>query len=188
MIATEPAQALLDAAPRHPRVEYRLARAEDPVLPEHSVDLSVAAQAAHWFDWPRYVAEVARVTRPGGLVALVCYGIMHVDGADADALVTRYYHDDVGPYWPAGREHIENGYRDLVWPWPAVEAPPLEMTATWTRDELVGYLATWSATVRLVNAQGPAAFDRLRANLARIWPDDERRAVTWPLTVRLARR
>ena len=87
-----------------------------------------------------------------------------------------------------GCEHVENGYRDLVWPWPAVEAPPLDMTAEWTREELLGYVATWSATARLVKTQGPAKYDALGAALARVWPDGERRTIRWPLTIKLARR
>jgi SAM-dependent methyltransferase len=188
VIGTEPSQAQLDAATRHARVEYRCANAEASILDEGSVDLAVAAQAAHWFDWPRYVAEVERVTRPGALVGLVSYGIVIVPGDDADALVARYYHDDVGALWPPGREHVENGYRDLVWPWATVEAPPLDMTAEWTREELLAYVATWSATVKLVKTEGPAKYDALGAALVRVWPDGERRTVRWPLTIKLARR
>jgi hypothetical protein len=147
----------------------------------------VAAQAAHWFDWNRYVAEVERVARPGALVALVSYGILRVAG-EAGRLIETYYRDVVGPYWPAGRQHVENGYRDLAWPWPSVDAPPIDMTADWTRDELVGYVTTWSATVKLVDTVGPAPFEAFRAKLATMWPEEERRTVTWPLAIRLARR
>lgn len=184
VIATEPAQAQLDAAERHPHVEYRCEPAEKSSLGDGSVDLAVAAQAAHWFNWPAYVAEVARVTRPGALVALVSYGIVEVEGVNP--IVAHYYHDVAGPYWPAGREHVENGYRNLAWPWEPVEPPQLAMTARWTRDQLLGYVASWSATVRLVDEQGPAPYEALRAELTAAWPDGTR-MVRWPLTLRLAR-
>jgi SAM-dependent methyltransferase len=187
VVATEPSQAQIDAALAHPRVEYRCEPAEKSTLGDASVDLAVAAQAAHWFDWPRYVAEVERVARPGALVALVSYGILHVDG-DAGRIIAHYYRDVVGPYWPPGRKHVENGYRDLAWPWQTVEAPPVDMTAQWTRDELVGYVTTWSATVKLVDSAGPAAFEAFRSQLATVWPEHEQRSVTWPLAIRLARR
>lgn len=191
VIATDPAQAQLDQAIAHPRVEYRRASAEASGLPDASVSLVVAAQAAHWFDWPRFVAEVERVAVPGALVALVSYGNVVVDGA-AGAEIDRFYHGAAEPYWPPERRHIENGYRELVMPWPAVEAPVLEpvleMAAEWTRDEVVGYVSTWSATARLVAAEGTGPFDAFRAALAAAWPDGERRLVRWPLTVRLARR
>jgi SAM-dependent methyltransferase len=176
-----------DAALAHPRVEYRRAPAEASGLPGASVGLVVAAQAAHWFDWPRFLAEVERVAVPGALVALVSYGDLVVDGP-AGAEVHRYNHEIAGPYWPAGRRHVENGYRDLVMPWPAVEAPPVEMTAEWTRDEVIGYASSWSATARLVEREGSGPFDAFRVALEAAWPDGERRLVRWPLTVRLARR
>jgi len=187
VIATDPAQAQLDQAIAHPRVEYRRASAEDSGLPDASISLVVAAQAAHWFDWPRFLAEVERVAVPGALVALVSYGNLVVDGA-AGVEIDRFYHQVAGPYWPRGREHVENGYRDLVMPWAPVEAPPIEMTAAWTRDELVGYVGSWSATARLIEVEGSAQLEALCARLAAVWPDGERRLVRWPLLVRLARR
>ncbi len=183
VIATDPARAQLDAALPHPRVEYRCVPAEASGLPDASVDLVVAAQAAHWFDWPRFTAEVARVTRPGALVALVSYGILCFEG---DAEFARYYRE-VSPYWPPGRAHVENGYRDLSMPWPAVEAPVLDMTARWTRDELLGYVGTWSATVRLIEHEGLGPVERFGQQLAAGWPEGERRTIRWPLTIKLAR-
>lgn len=188
VIATDPAQAQLAAAPPHPRVAYRCAPAEASGLPDACADLVVAAQAAHWFDWPRFVAEAGRVAKPGAVVALVCYGNVIVDG-DAGHEIARYYADDTGPYWPApGRELIERGYRDLVLPWPTVDAPAIELTMTWTRDELVGYVSTWSGTTRMIADRGPAPFEAFAARMAACWPDGERRAVRWPLTIKLARR
>jgi SAM-dependent methyltransferase len=188
VIATDPAQAQLDVATPAPGVEYRCAPAEDSGLPKHSVAMVVAAQAAHWFDWPRFIAEVERVAMPGALVALVSYGILHVEGAAEDAIIQRYYRDDAGPFWPKERAHVENGYRDLVLPWPAVEAPPLDMSASWTRDELIGYLTTWSATVKLIAKRGTGPLEATSTALAAVWPDGERRTIRWPLTIKLARR
>lgn len=187
VIATDPSQAQLDAAARHPRVEYRRAPAEASGLPAAIADLVVAAQAAHWFDWPRFVAEAGRVAKPGALIALVSYGRMLLDG-EAGGVVAHYYRDVVGRYWPPGREHVETGYRDLALPWPPVEAPPLEMAASWTREELLGYISTWSATVKLVETEGPAPFEALRARLAAAWPDAAARTIRWPLALRFARR
>lgn len=187
VVATDPSAAQIAAATAAPNVEYRVAPAEASGLPDHSIALVVAAQAAHWFTWPAFTAEVARVTVPGALVALVSYGILVVDDRAANETIATYYRGDVWPYWPPERAHVENGYRDLILPWPAVEAPPLEMTASWTRDELVGYLTTWSATVKLVAARGSGPLDAVATSLAGRWPDGERREIRWPLTVKLAR-
>lgn len=187
VIATDPAAAQLAEAPPHPHVEYRRAAAEDSGLAAGSIDLAVAAQAAHWFDWPRFVAEVTRVTHPGSIVALVGYQNPQLDG-DVGREVTRFIEDIAGPYWPAGRAHINNGYRDLVLPWPRLESPAIEMAVAWTRDQFVGYATSWSATDRLCKARGPGELDAFRARLAALWPGDEPRRVRWPLILKVARR
>jgi SAM-dependent methyltransferase len=45
-------------------------RAEETTLPSESVDLATAGQAFHWFDRPATRAELERILRPGGWVAL----------------------------------------------------------------------------------------------------------------------
>jgi len=180
VIATDPATAQIDAAVAHPRVSYHVAAAEDGIA--ERADLVVAAQAAHWFDWPRWLAAIARSAAPGALVALVTYG--EVDAGE----VIRSYLADVAPYWPPGREHVDNGYRDLKLPWPAVDIPPPAMTRSWTRDELFGYVTTWSATARMVAAGGGARLERLGRELTERWPGNEPREIRWPLTIKLTRR
>lgn len=173
VIATDPSPQQIAAAAPGP--EYRVEPAESSSLSSGSADLVVVAQAAHWFDWPRFVAEVARVAAPGALVGLISYGVPRVPELAA-------FRAKIGPYWPAGREHVENGYRDLNWPWPAIEVPTMDLVEHWDRDELIGYVGTWSATARLVAAEGTAAVEALAATLP-----VERRAIHWPLTVKLAR-
>jgi SAM-dependent methyltransferase len=45
--------------------------AEAVPLPDASVDAAVCAQAFHWFDAPRALAELHRVLRPGSLLVLI---------------------------------------------------------------------------------------------------------------------
>ncbi len=187
VLATDPSSAQLAEALADPRVEYRVATAEDGGPDPASCELCVAAQAAHWFDWPRYVAAVERAACPGALVALVAYGRLIVEG-DAGAAIEMFYDLTAGPFWPAERRHVEDGYRALVWPWPAVDAPAIAMVEQWTRDELFGYIGTWSATSRLIEARGRAEVDALATRIAARWPEGERREVRWPLTLKLARR
>ena len=183
--ATDLAQKQLDAAPPHPRITYRCAPAETSGLADASVDLVVAAQAAHWFEFSKWLAETGRVARRGALVAIASYGKPCFEG-DEDV---RHFHDvALDAYWPPGREHVDNGYRDLHLPWTPIAAPEIEMAMQWTRDELVGYLSSWSAVARLSEREGRAKFEALCRRLEQRWPDEERRTVHWPLAIRLARR
>ena len=45
--------------------------AEAMPLPDDSADAVTVGQAFHWFDGPRALAEIERVLRPGGALALV---------------------------------------------------------------------------------------------------------------------
>lgn len=65
VLATDASPEQIGHAQAHQRVEYRLALAHDSGLPSHSADLVTVAQALHWFDLPRFYAEVRRVLRPG---------------------------------------------------------------------------------------------------------------------------
>jgi SAM-dependent methyltransferase len=187
VVATDPSQAQLDAAEQQANVDYRCERAETPSLGDASVDLAVCAQAAHWFDWPTYVSAVDRVARPGALAATISYGNCRIDGRDVTPIVEQFY-AELAAYWSPERRHVENGYRDLMWPWRSLAAPSLDMVETWSRDELCGYLGTWSAVQAQAKVDGGARYAEVCVALARVWPDDERRAVRWPLALHFARR
>lgn len=72
IIAIEPLAAMREALSRTlPDVEVLDAVAEDLPMAEGSVDAAVAAQAFHWFDAERALAELVRVLAPAGPIALV---------------------------------------------------------------------------------------------------------------------
>ena len=185
VVATDASSTQIDNAQQHARVTYRVAVAEDSGLPSSSVDLVTVAQAAHWLDLDRFYTEVRRVARPRAAVALITYGVLHVEGP-VDAIVQRFYHDVIGPYWPAERRHVEEGYRNLAFPFDEVQAPPLAIEVQWQLDDVVGYVDTWSAVREAEKSLGRAPLDSFRRELEEAWGDAaKRRAVTWPLSLRL---
>lgn len=57
-----------------PKITFRQAGAEDlSFLGDATVDLAVAGQAAHWFDYERAWPELSRAVRPGGSLAFWGY-------------------------------------------------------------------------------------------------------------------
>lgn len=70
-VALEPLQAMARTCLVTTGIPTARARAEALPLAAGSVDLLVVAQAFHWFDAPRALAEAARVLAPGGTFALV---------------------------------------------------------------------------------------------------------------------
>jgi SAM-dependent methyltransferase len=187
VIATDPSTQQLANAKRHPKVEYRIGSAEASGLKDVSVDLAVAAQAAHWFDLPAYYAEVRRVTRPGGIFALITYGNMVADDTVLQVL-HHFYKNVTGPYWPSGRRHVEDGYRSFPFPFEELEAPQLEIRRNWDMAATIGYVETWSATTALREAKGDAPVEKFRRDLEDAWGVKETvRAIRWPLSIRLGR-
>lgn len=168
-------------------IDYQVASAEHSGLADASVDLITVAQAAHWFDMAAFNAEVTRVLRPGGVLALWCYGLARIT-PEVDAVVDHFYHHSLGPYWPAERRHVENGYRDLVMPFTPIAAPAFDMQADWSMDELLGYLASWSASRRHLADTGEDGVAHLAPALRDAWGKAQRRSVTWPLHIRCTRR
>ncbi len=185
VIATDPSAAQLREARAVPRVEYRQEPAEAISVASASVDLLVAAQAAHWFDWPRFVSEARRVLCPGGVLAIWTYGNAEVAPA-IDRLLEDFSRDAVGPWWPRERRHVDEGYRDLPLPFPPIEAPDFEMRASWDAAAMLGYLDTWSAVRRQRARTGRDALAILAAPLAAAWGEGAR-PVRWPLTLKTGR-
>ncbi|CAD5107034.1 class I SAM-dependent methyltransferase [Zestomonas carbonaria] len=185
VVATDVSQAQLDQAPTAANIDYRCEPAEHSSLAEGSVDLTLVAQALHWFDVDAFHAEVRRVSRPGALLAVLSYNLLEIEPA-LDALVGHLYHDVVGPYWATGRRHVENGYADLPFPLPRLEVPPFGLHAQWSLEHLLGYLQSWSAVADYRAAEGVDPVERLRPEFARAWGETARlREVRWPLTVNL---
>ncbi|HEY3012570.1 MAG TPA: class I SAM-dependent methyltransferase [Gemmatimonadales bacterium] len=189
VVATDASAAMLDQAPRHPRVDYRVAPAEASGLDTRSVDLVTVAQALHWLEIDGFYAEAARVLVPGGVLAVWTYGNQLLDHEAMDLVLHRFYRDVVGPYWPPERRHVESGYRTLPFPFPELESPAFLMQERWTLPELLGYIRTWSATQRLCEATGRDPVDELMREMAPLWGDPALvRHVRWPLSLRIGRR
>ena len=187
VIATDASAEQIRSATQHARVEYRVEPAERTSLAGRSVDLVTVAQATHWFDLDRFYDEVRRVARPGSAIVLLGYELMSVS-AEIDQVVAWFYKPVVGPYWPPERAHLETGYRDLAFPFPAIPAPPLEMVHVWDRDQVLAYIGTWSAVSGYKKSRGEDPIPLLRERLEQHWPDpSERRTVRWPLIVKAGR-
>jgi SAM-dependent methyltransferase len=182
--ATDGSDAQLALAEPHPRVRYSRALADASGLPDGWASLVTVAQALHWFDLAAFYAEARRVLRPGGLLAVWNYNLMEIEPA-LDGPIQAFYRDTVGPYWPGERRIVEEGYRNLPFPFDEVPVPPQRMEAEWTLGEVARYLGTWSATLRYRDARGHDPVETLVAGLAEIWGAPEtKRTVRWPLEVR----
>jgi SAM-dependent methyltransferase len=178
------ADQLANATPQE-RVRYICAPAEKLPLPDHSVDLITAAQAAHWFDLPLFYAEARRIATGGAVIALVSYGVLRVD-SDIQERFDRFYGQEIGPYWPPERKLVDNGYAGISFPFDERTAPTLEIRRSWDLGELLGYVSTWSAVRRAREAHREELLRGLAEDLAGLWGDpSKKRPMVWPINMRL---
>lgn len=186
VVATDASAAQLAAAPAHANVRYRVAPAAQSGLESACVDIVTVAQALHWFDLEPFYAEVNRVLRPAGVLAVWTYGVPHVAGERADRLMQEYYWDTLKTYWPAERQLVESGYRTLPFAFAELDPSHFEMHELWSLPELIGYVRSWSATGRYLEANAVDPAVALEESLAGIWgAPDERRQISWPLSLRI---
>jgi len=188
VIATDASATQVAHATPHPAVEYRVAPAEASGLPDDSVDLVTVAQAAHWFDLPRFFAEARRVARPKGVVALWTYNLLETGVPAIDGMVTRFYAETLAAWWSPERRLVDENYRSIVFPFAEITAPPFEMRTRWTLEQLLGYLRTWSAVDRYRRETGDDPVSPLGAALRAEWGDPAlAREIAWPLAFRVGR-
>lgn len=183
VIALDGSVSQLGNAEAHPGVCYVAAVAERMPVASGHVALVAAAQAMHWFDFARFHAECRRVLVPGGVVAAWSYEKFRID-PDVDAVIDRFYGDVIGRYWPPERRYVEERYQTLPFPWREIPAPPFLLDCEWDLDQVMGYLATWSAVQRCREQTGADPLPALRSELERSWPGGTRR-LAWPIHLRL---
>jgi SAM-dependent methyltransferase len=188
VFATDPSAQQVDSASQHPKIDYRVAPAETCDLPGASVDLLTAAQAAHWFDLPAFFAEARRLLKPGGAIVLISYaGMEH--SSSIEPLIDAFRVKTLQPFWPAERQLVENGYRDIHLPFDPIASPPFFIEVHWPLAAMIGYLDTWSAIRAMERDQGRGMFDDFLAELTKTWGDPETtRRIRWPLAIMAGRK
>ncbi|MCB1830324.1 MAG: class I SAM-dependent methyltransferase [Gammaproteobacteria bacterium] len=187
VIATDvSADQLAHAQPR-PNVVYQCESAERMSAGDGAADLIVAAQAAHWFNLPRFYRECGRVGRPGAVIALVSYGVPYLEGP-LNARFQQFYWQQTTRFWPAGRQHVETGYAELPFPFATLPTPGLFIHRDWQLDQLLDYIKTWSACRAARDGGDGEIFDGFFDELIKFWGERcSNQRITWPIAMRLGR-
>jgi SAM-dependent methyltransferase len=188
VLATDASSGQIAAATAHAAVEYRVATAESPGLDAASVDIVTVAQALHWFDIPGFFTTCAEVLKPSGLLAVWCYGQCTIS-PQLDSIVSNLYEETLGSYWPTERRLVEEQYRSIQFPLTRLtDVPQFAMRLTWTAQQLLDYLSSWSATRRYMQERGNDPIHAISTEVQSAWGDSLEKVVTWPLTLIVCRK
>ena len=185
--ATDLSENQLTQAPSRPNITYRVMRAEDSTFNE-PVDLITVAQAIHWFDFEAFYTVVDRVLKPAGRLAVLGYPLLTVD-EPVDTVIKKLYEDILGDrYWDPERKHVEARYRTIPFPLEEVEAPEFAQTLTWTLEDLLGYLNTWSAVQHYISRGGKNPVNIVADDLRNAWGASSHRQVCFPIVLRVGKK
>jgi SAM-dependent methyltransferase len=115
------AQARSSTSPKFSNITYKQMTAEDlSGIEDGAVDMVVAGQAAHWFDYSKVWPELKKKIRTGGTLAFVGYkDNIFVDYPEATKVLDHYFYgsDTLGPFWEQpGRNILRDKLRAIVPP------------------------------------------------------------------------
>jgi ubiquinone/menaquinone biosynthesis C-methylase UbiE len=187
IIATDASDKQIANATAHDRIIYMVAPAEKTEIASGSVDLIVVAQALHWFDLDKFYAEVRRVSKSGGVLAVWSYSLLRITPA-IDRLVDKFYTEVVGPFWPAERKFVDDKYRSIAFPFQELTSPAFNMEANWSFEHLLGYIGTWSSVKKFREQNKADPLEDFARDLKQVWGRLEaEKMIRWPINMRVGR-
>jgi SAM-dependent methyltransferase len=181
VIAVEPAEAMRRLlVTLCPQAEAVAGNAQELPLPNASVDALFAAEAFHWFDDNRALAEIARVLRPRGALVLM-WNLPAGPTEPSIAAVEQFLYelapkgvsydplDLEGPQYTSGK--WRHGLAELFEP---LEEARLPNPQTLDRDGLVAFFASMGRIADLPDAERVPLLDDVRSRLGdveyrRLW-------------------
>jgi SAM-dependent methyltransferase len=174
VIAVEPADAMRELLThRCPEAEALSGTAQRIPLGDDSVDAVFVAQAFHWFDDARSLAEIARVLRRGGSLVVMWNdpaGPFEPSVAAAELLLSALVPAGAGGYDPLdlgspryASGDWRNAFREL--PFEPLQEARLPNEQTLDRDGLVAFYASMGWLADLPDAERLPLLDEVRSLL-----------------------
>jgi SAM-dependent methyltransferase len=187
--ATDFSKEQISNATHHPKVKYFVERVEDCSLPDASVDLITVATAAHWFNHAAFHAQVNRVLKPEGVLAVWGYGGSSISDL-IDSVVNPFAFELLRDYWPVETKiNWVDKYKTLPFPYDLMDTPSFSAKAEMNLEMLCNYFFSWSATQNYIKKHGTNPVDLIYADLKNRWGDAAQvKSITWELFMKCGRK
>lgn len=181
--ATDLSENQLKNAVLNSKIRYSQQVAEQTDFPDQYFDCITIGQAVHWFDFEKFYAEAKRVLKPNGLIVILGYGNIQIDNPGVQKTVTKLYADILGDYWDPERRYIDEAYQTIPFPFEEIPHPEFTIKHTWNREQLLGYLNTWSAVKHYKDRHEINPIDLILPKV----PEFETVEVTFPILLRIGK-
>jgi SAM-dependent methyltransferase len=184
VFATDISDKQIENAYRAENIVYSLSD-ETSSFEDESFDLICVAQAIHWFNREKFYTEVRRVAKHDALIAIWGYGLLSINPS-IDVHLKDFYVNVIGKYWDKERRLIEEEYKTISFPFSEIKSPTFEFSFQWTREELKGYLTTWSSVQKFIQQHKYNPVGELTERLKPLWVT-ERMKISFPMFTRIGR-
>lgn len=204
VIGTDTSQKQLEFAPKLPNVKYHhhtspimsIEELQQNVASQSTIDLVTIAQALHWFDHPQFFDQVKwALKKPNGIIAAWCYTTPEVN-EDVDAVFGLFYKVDSGPYWEEARKRVDNKYKDISFPFEAIDGldhtGPFEFKAkkVMNLEEYLMYIRSWSAYITAKEKGVELLTDEVVEKFKHAWNTsggESEKVMTFPIYLRIGK-
>lgn len=185
VFATDISEQQLKQAYKSDNIFYSLSPAEKTSFASDSFDLITVAQAIHWFNFDAFYGEVKRTIKPGGILAVIGYGLFTMNEA-TDKVVNYFYEHIINDYWDAERKYIDEHYTTIPFPFQEIKSPEVFIQFEWTLEQLTGYLNTWSAVQHYIKAHNTNPVDIIYPELQKLFAVNKKQQGYFPVLLRTA--
>lgn len=184
--ATDISSNQIEHAIRKDNIHYSIQSAEETNFPERFFDLIVVAQAIHWFDFDRFYSEVRRTAKEKCLLVVTGYSLLKLDN-ELDQVIDNFYREIIGPYWDPERQYIDQLYQSIPFPFEELKVPVFKSVYSWTFDQLIGYLSTWSAVKHYERKNGESPVELIKGKLQNAWGIADTHDVEFPILLKVGK-
>lgn len=157
---------------KDPKAEFSIGGGETIGVKDQSIDLVTVAQALHWIQVDKFYAEVNRILKPGGVLAVIGYHFTCAYETEISrtepnperpeslrGALNKIYRN-TGPYWAYERQFVDSGYRDI--PGPSQLSDMVRQDNHFIQiqaslQDWMGYVTTWSGYQTLRKKEGDEA-------------------------------
>ena len=187
VIATDISASQIEKATLKENIEYLVCPAESTPFEENTFDLVTVAQAYHWIKWDEFRKEVIRVCKPGAVIAIWTYNRNKIGDKNIDDAVYSFYENVTKTYWDYERKYVEELYETVEFDYELLPVKQFETTLNWQREDMIGYISSWSAIQKYIKANGHSPISIIEEELNKLWPEGEKKKVSFPIYLKLGR-
>ena len=187
VIATDISAAQIEKAVRKENIEYLECAAESTPFAANTFELVSVAQAYHWIKWTEFKKEATRVCKPNAVIAIWAYYDRITDDNKIDDVVHDFYENVTKPYWDYERRYVEEKYNTVEFDYELLPVKDFETVLHWQREDLLGYVSSWSAVQKFIKQNGHSPVPMLEVEINKLWPAGEVKKVVFPIYLKLGR-